>query len=1019
MSLMEWVQAHRRSILFLLAVLVAGGIASTFQLPVSLFPRTSFPRVRINIEAGDRPAERMGIEVTWPVEEAVRSVPGVHNMRSTTTRGSAEIAVNFDWGRNMAEAELQIQAAISRVAAALPQGTTFTVRRMDPTVFPVMAYSLTSDTQSLVELRDLALYQLRPLLSTVNGVARTDVAGGAQEEYRVTVNPFKLASYGLSLSDVSKAVSASNVIEAVGRLEDHYKLYLVVSDTRLADLQQIGKMVVRSGEHGVVLLNDVATVSKATAPQWIRATADGHDAVIVQVYQQPGGNTVSIARELKAKLEEFQKRVPPGVKIAMWYNQSEVILSAASSVRDAIIIGSLLAALILLIFLHNVRITLIAMISVPGALAATVLFLYVFNMNFNIMTLGGMAAAVGLIIDDGVVMVEHIMRRLHEESGERLDKQLGAAEEMTRPLAGSSASTIIVFAPLAFLSGVTGSFFKALSLTMALSLIISFFVAWLATPLLARALLGHGQKREKRGPTFMDRIRQRYQILMGWTMERRWFVFLALIPLVAAGLLGYWHVGSGFMPVMDEGGFVLDYRAQPGTSLTETDRLIRQVEAILRATPDVETYSRRTGLQLGGGVTEADQGDFFIKLKPFPRRPIETVMDEVRSKVLQSVPGLKIELLQLMEDLIGDLIGVPQPIEVKLYSDDGDLLSKLGPRVADAISEVRGVVDVQNGVILAGNALDIKVDRERASREGVDPESVTGILTGYLSGVVATQIQKGPKMVGVRVWIPADVRAMGRDIEKLQLRAADGHLFPLSRIATLTFVAGQPQIMREDLKRMIAVTGRVSGRDMGSTIKDVKALLNRPGLVPKEVYYSLGGLYEQQQIAFAGLLWVFAAAVLLVFLLLLFLYESFVIAGAIMITTLLSVSAVFIGLWITSTELNISSMMGMTMILGIATEVAIFYASEYCDLRPTMNKRAALIGAGKNRMRPIAMTTLATILALLPLALGIGRGSAMQQPLAIAIIFGLLPKLPLVLIVLPTMLDLGLSTGKPKEEPRG
>jgi multidrug efflux pump subunit AcrB len=691
-------------------------------------------------------------------------------------------------------------------------------------------------------------------------------------------------------------------------------------------------------------------------------------------------------------------------------------------VRDAIIIGSLLAAFILLVFLHNIRITLIAMISVPGVLAATVLFLYVFDMNFNIMTLGGMAAAVGLIIDDGVVMVEHIMRRLPEGGDDWLVTQVGAAEEVTKPLAGSSACTIIIFAPLAFLSGVTGSFFKALSLTMAISLMISFLVAWLATPLLVRALLKPGRERKKRGPTLTDRIHQRYDILMNWTMEHRWFVMIALIPLIAAGWLGYRYVGSGFMPIMDEGGFVLDYRALPGTSLTETDRLIKQVEAILRATPDVETYSRRTGLQLGGGVTEADQGDFFIKLKPFPRRPIDTVMDEVRTKVLQSVPGLKIELAQLMEDLIGDLTGVPQPIEIKLYSDDGDLLSTLGPRVADALGEVSGVVDVQNGVILAGNALDVKVDRERASREGVDPESVTGILTGYLTGVVATQIQKGPKMVGVRVWTPSDVRATERDIEKLQLRASDGHLFPLSRIAALTFVTGQPQIMREDLKRMIAVTGRVSGRDMGSAIKDVKVLLKRPGLVPKEVYYSLGGLYEQQQIAFAGLVWVFAAAVLLVFLLLLFLYESFVIATAIMITTLLSVLAVFIGLWITNTELNISSMMGMTMILGIATEVAIFYVSEYCDLRPTMDKKAALIGAGKNRMRPIVMTTLSTILALLPLALGIGRGSAMQQPLAIAIISGLVPKLPLVLIVLPIMLT--LQTGAKKEQgepntPRG
>ncbi len=1011
MNFIGWVHGHRRSILFLLAVLILGGIASTFQLPVSLFPSTSFPRVRINIESADRPAERMGIEVTWPVEEAVRAVPGVRNVRSTTTRGSAEVAVNFDWGRNMAEAELQIQAAISRISTSLPQGTIFTVRRMDPTVFPVMAYSLTSDTQSLVELRDLALYQLRPILSTVKGIARVDVAGGALEEYRVTVNPFKLASYGLSLDDVTKAVSASNVIQAVGRLEDHYKLYLVMSDTRLTDLPEIAKMVVRSGEHGVVLLDDVATVSRATAPQWIRVTADGHDAVIVQVLQQPGGNTVRIARDLKAKFEEFRKRVPPGVRIAMWYDQSELILSSAKSVRDAIIIGSVLAALILLIFLHHVRITLTAMISVPGVLAATVLFLYVFDMNFNIMTLGGMAAAVGLIIDDGVVMVEHIMRRLRER-GDWLEKQVNAAEEVTRPLAGSSAATIVIFAPLAFLSGVTGSFFRALSLTMAISLIISFLVAWLATPLLARVLLSRSRQREKDRPAFMDRVRERYGGMMNWVMERRWLVLLAVVPLVLAGWLGYKYVGTGFMPSMDEGGFVLDYRALPGTSLTETDRLIKQVEAILRATPDVETYSRRTGLQLGGGVTEADQGDFFIKLKPFPRRPIDTVMDDVRAKVLRSVPGLKIELAQLMEDLIGDLTGVPQPVEVKLYSDNGDLLTGLAPRVADAISQIKGVVDVQNSVILAGKALDIKIDRVKASREGVDPEAVTGILAGYLTGSVATQIQKGPKMVGVRVWTPSDVRAMEGDIGKLQLRSADGHLFPLGRIATLTLVTGQPQITRDDLKRMIAVTGRVSGRDLGSTIRDVKSRLDRPGLIPKDVYYSLGGVYEQQQIAFVGLVWVFGAAALLVFLLMLFLYESFVVATAIMVTTLLSVCAVFIGLWITGTELNISSMMGMTMILGIATEVAIFYVSEYYDVRTTMTTQEALIEAGKNRMRPILMTTLATILALLPLALGIGRGSAMQQPLAIAIIFGMLPKLPLVLIVLPQMLSIDVHSRK-------
>ncbi len=1013
MNFTGWMQAHRRSLLFLVAMLVVGGAGAISILPVALFPHVTFPRVVVSLDAGDRPAERMMIEVTFPVEQAARAVPGVRNIRSTTSRGSAEISINFDWGEDMVAAMLQVESAINQVMPSLPQGTVFSTRLMDPTVFPVLAYSLISDTRSLVELRDIALYQLRPLLSTIGGVAKIEVLGGAQREYQVNINPARLESHGLSLSDVAKALSAANVIEAVGRMEDHYKLYLAMSDTRLLNLEQIRNTILRSGQGGLVRLDDVAVVSEGTTPQWTRVTADGHDAVIFQVHQQPGGNTVKIAEEIKAKLAEFRKQLPAGVKIANWYDQSELILSSAASVRDSILVGVVFAVMILLLFLRNLKVTLIAAHVVPGVLAATILLLYVFHMSFNIMTLGGMAAAVGLIIDDAIVMVEHIMRRIREGAGDHRGRVMGAAAEFTKALAGSSASTIIIFAPLAFLSGVTGAFFKALSLTMAASLFISFLIAWLAVPLLADHFLNEKDAEQEESGRFTEKTRRAYDAMMRRVLRRPWSVLLVVVALLAAGWMSYRHVGSGFMPSMDEGGFILDYRAEPGTSLTETDRLLRQVENILRATPEVETYSRRTGLQLGGGLTEANSGDFFVRLKPFPRRDIETVMDEVRQRVERDVPGLEIELAQLMEDLIGDLTAVPQPIEVKLYSDDGDQLRTLAPTVADAIGKIPGVVDVKNGIVLAGDAISIQVDRVKASLEGVDPDAVTQAVSNYLSGVVTTQVQSGPKMIGVRAWIPNDLRATRRNVEQLRLRAPDGHLFPLSRVASLTVLTGQPEITRDDLKQMIAVTGRISGRDIGSVAAQVKQALNRPGLLPRGVYYSLGGLYAEQQKAFAGLVAVFVGAVALVFLLLLFLYESFRVAIAMLLTSLLALAAVFVGLWLTGTEMNITSMMGMTMIVGIVTEVAIFYYSEYVELSGEADQQTRLIKAGHNRMRPIAMTTLAAICALLPLGLGIGQGAAMQQPLAIAIISGLAVQLPMVLIALPVLLAL-LNAPQPR-----
>lgn len=1004
MRLSAWIQDHRRSILFLVATLAAIGIYAALNLPVSLFPTVDFPRVAVNLDAGDRPAEQMEMQVTRPVEDAVRRVPGIQEVRSTTSRGSAEISLNFGWGTDMASATLQVNAAIGQIMAQLPAGTAVTTRRMDPTVFPIIAYSLTSSTLQLTDLRDIAEYQLRPLLSSITGVGSVQTIGGAIAEIRVTVDPNQLRAYGLTLDDVGKALSAANVISAVGRIEDHYKLYLVVSDTRLSTLGQIRQTVLKNATNGLVRLGDVADVNAASVPQWIRVTADGQDAVLFNVYQQPGSNSVQIAKDVKARLDTFGRQLPKGVTIANWYDQSELVLSSAASVRDAILIGIGLAALVLFVFLRSLRITLIAIIIVPATLATAIVVLSALGMSFNIMTLGGMAAAVGLIIDDAIVMIEHIMHRVQMAKRDADRSIMRAARDFMGPLAGSSAATLVIFIPLAFLTGVTGAFFKALSLTMAGSLFISFVFTAFAMPLLAERFLAGkvGTEREQEGE-MSTWFNTHYASLLARLLGRPQLLLVGVLPLLIVGWLAYRNVGSGFMPAMDEGGFVLDYRSPPGTALTETDRLLRQVESIIKATPDVDTYSRRTGTGLGSGLSEANQGDFFVRLKAANRRPVGQVMEAIRGRIEHEVPGLTIEMAQLMEDLIGDLTAVPQPVEVKLFSDDPKQLPALAQNVAAQVSHVQGVVDVKNGINPAGDALVIHINRSQAAMEGLDPDAITKSLNDYLSGAVTTQIVEGVKMVGVRVWIPSQQRQNIPQVDRLILRAPDGHTLPLGRVASIETISGQPEIARDNLKQMIAVTARISGRDLGSVVQDVKNVLDKSGVFTKGAYYELGGLYQQQQIAFRGLIIVFVSAAALVFLLLLFLYEDFTVAASVLLTSLTSVSAVFIGLWLTRIELNISSMMGMTMIIGIATEVAIFYFSEQQQLARTAEMHHSLIQAGQNRMRPIAMTTLAAILTLMPLALGLGRGSEMQQPLAVAIISGLVVQLPLVLLAMPVL----------------
>jgi len=1002
LSFAAWLQEHRRSVLLLVGALALGGLAALAGLPVSLFPNTPFPRVVISLDAGDRPADRMVVEVTRPLEETVRSVPGVRNVRSNSSRGSADISVDFDWNTDMFIATLQVESAIARALPELPAGVRYEVRRMDPTVFPVLGLSVRSQSRSLIELRDLALYSLAPALSTIRGVASVRVLGGETQEIQVLIDPGRLEASGLALDDVARAISASNVVEAVGRLEDREKLYLLLSDTQFPDLSSIGNIVLQETPSGSLRVDDVATIRWTSAPQWTRVVADGQDAVVLNVYQQPGGHTVRIADEIRARMESLRGLASSSVDLRIWYDQSELIRASVGSVRDAIAIGVAIAVAILWLFLRNARITLVTAAMVPVVLAASLLVLRVLGMGLNIMTLGGMAAAVGLVADDGIVMVEHIIRRLRTAPAEHGAVVLRAAREMARPLTASSAATVIIFAPLAFLTGVTGAFFKALSVTMASILLLSYLVAYLAVPLLANAVLRERDARIEDAGRRTLRWLAGYERLLRALLRRPALLILVVAPLLVAGLVGYRVVGTEFLPSMDEGGFVLDYIATAGTSLSETDRRLRQVEEILAGVPEVAAYSRRTGLALGGYITEANEGDYFVRLQPPPRRPIAEIMDEIRGRIERQVPGLEIELIQLMGDLIGDLTAVPQPIEVKLFGSDQALLREQARLVTGTIEGIPGVVDVKSGVVLAGDAIEIRVDRARARMLGLDPEQVTRLARIAFEGDVAAQIRRGEKMVGVRVWTGEPSRARLRDLQQIRLRTPDGRSVRLGRVATFTRVVGQPQITRENLKTMVAVTGRISGRDLGSVMRDVQREVGKLA-IPASTSIVYGGLYREQQRSFRGLLGVLGAAALLVLLLLLYLYESFAAPVAILAVAGLAASATFPGLWWTGADLDISAMMGLTMIVGISAEASIFLMSQWKECSGTLTLEDALVEAGRLRLRPILMTALAAIGALLPLALALGEGAAVLRSLAIAIISGLIVTVPGVLVVLPVL----------------
>jgi CzcA family heavy metal efflux pump len=1003
----HWTARHLKAIIFVVAALVGYGVYLAFSIPIAVFPATNFPRIIVGVDSGVMPIDQLQVTVTRPIEEAVNTVPGLDHVTSITSRGSAEIDLFFNWNVDTFQTLQSVNAAIARVQTTLPAAAAVTTNRMTFAAFPIIGYSLTSTTIPQTKLWELATYTLKPRLNRLDGVSTVVVQGGEEPEFVIEPDPAKLVQTQVSVPMLLDAVAKSNLIDSPGLIERNHQLVLALVSGQAKTPLEIGGIVAKITSAGQpVLIRDVAVVKSSVMPVYTMVTANGRQAVLLNIFRQPDSNTVAVANQVHATMEELRQSLPAGTQIEVFYDQSDLVKASIASVRDAILIGLVLAAAILVLFLRDWGTSVVAGLVIPATIAVTFIALRAMGESFNLMTLGGLAAAVGLVIDDAIVVVENIvMHRDHGESrGEAIRKAL---LEIRTPLLGSTITPIVVFIPLMAISGVTGTFFRALAVTVAVALLTSLILALTWTPALSHLLVSGSRKHDKSPGRFMSAVTGTYKKSIRLALDHPLILGGLCVVLVAVSWLCYSNLGSDLLPAMDEGGFILDYLMPAGSSLKDTNDILVQVEKILRQIPEVESTSRRTGLQLGfATVTEANSGDFSVKLKDRRSRSVDEVIADIRERVNKRFPQLDTDFPQILQDQIGDLTGSPEPIQIKLFSENLELLRQWSPKLADAIKTISSVKDVKNGIedTISGPAITFDVNQVVAARAGFTPQEAELDASALIGGEPATvPVIVNGRAYTLRVRFPEIFRSSLDTIRNTLLVSGIGRVATLGTLATIETDPGQIEVRRENLQRDVTVTGRFEGVSLGTGMQLVKAKVASLH-VPSAIRVVYGGLYQEQQKSFRDLLFVLAAAIVLVFVVLLIEFGDFAAPIAILSSALLSTSGVFLALFVTRTTFNISSFMGLIMVIGIVAKNGILLLDADQNFRREgMAPQEAVIEAGVRRLRPILMTALAAIAGMIPLALALGAGSQMLQPLAIAVIGGILASMVLSLIVTPAV----------------
>ena len=1013
-----WLERWVRTIFFFVVALTVAGIYAFFQTPIAVFPETNFPRVVIGVDNGVMPVDQMQVTITKPIEDAVNSVPGLVTIRSTTSRGSAEVSLFFNWSVDMFKTLQLVDAALGRAQQELPATAKMTTNRLTFATFPILGYSLVSQSASVSQsdLWELATYTLKPPLNRVDGVATVTVQGGDIPEFHVIPNLARLQASGVTVMDLANSIGAANTIDSPGLYAENHQLVLALVGSQAHDVESLRALTVRSTANGApVRVGDLGEVTMGSRPVYTFVSANGRPAVLINIARQPASNTVAVATAVSAEVQQLQKQLPAGVKLEPFYDQSQLVRDSIASVRDAILIGLVLASIILFLFLRDWRSSCIAGLVIPVTVAVTVLALWLLGQSFNLMTLGGLAAAIGLVIDDAIVVVENIV--LHRDAGEsRTEAVRKALHEISRPLIGSTITPVVVFLPLIVVTGVTGSFFRALAVTMAVSLITSLALAVTWTPGLAMLLLkprpeqeaGAAEQSHEHGHNrLLSRLTSWHHSALEGALRRPMWLGLGCVLLVIVSYFGYKGLGSDLLPAMDEGGFIVDYVMPAGSSLESTGRVLDHVERIIRSMPEVESTSRRTGMQLGlAAVTEANTGDISVRLKAKRSRAIDEVIADVRHEVKATEPELDVEFIQVLQDMIGDLSNSPEPVQIKLFNPDPELLSRVARRVADEIGKVPGVVDVQNGIdnTISGPATSFEVDSGLATRLGFTTQEVAEDATAILDGVEAPNaLIRNGRPYAIRVRLGAETRQSLQTMEDTVFNSASGHTASLGSMTNVTQLPPQNEIRRENLQRMVSVSARLEGTDLGSAVQRVQQRVSAMHL-PASVRLEYGGTYQEQQRSFSELAKVLLMALALVFGVLLTEFRNFAAPAAILASSVLSIAGVVAALFLTGTSFNVSSFMGLIMVIGIVAKNGILLLDADERFRAEgLDARSAMLQAAQRRLRPIVMTALAAITGMLPLALALGQGSQMLQPLAIAVIGGLLISMVLSLVVTPAI----------------
>lgn len=1012
--------SHKNPVTIILAIIIMAGIFAYSKMQSALFPEITFPKIKIIADAGQQPVNKMMITVTRELENAVKQVPDLKIIRSTTSRGSCEISAYMDWKANIDVSQQRIESKISQIRNILPPDVQITVERMNPSILPVIGYTLEAPNLSPIEEKLLAQYTIKPFLSQVDGVSEIRVIGGKTKEYWLTLDVGKMSTLGITPDAIITALNATNFIKSNGYLSDYRQMYLTVTDAVVDTKAEVEKLVISNNGKRIVTLQDIATVTIQEAKEYVKINANGHSAVLLAVVKQPNANLVDLSDKMQKKVDELRKVLPKGVTISPFYVQADFVKDSIKSVTDSLWIGLALAIIVAVIFLRSLKASTVILITIPVTLLLTLIVLYATGQTFNIMTLGAMAAAIGLIIDDAIVVVEQIHRTHEEHPQEPTGTLLQKAIQYLFPaMVGSSLSTIVIFLPFILMTGVAGAYFKVMTDTMIITLVCSFFVTWLGLPVIY-LLLSKSGKKVLTAKQRLKRIREtnhphkvHNQKWVGFFIKRPYISVLFMLLLAASIYYVLPKLQTGFLPEMDEGSIVMDYSSPPGTSLEETDRMLRETEKIITTIPEVETYSRRTGTQMGFFITEPNRGDYLIQLKKKRKRNSNQVIDEIRAKVEASQPALRIDFGQVIGDMLGDLMTSVQPIEVKIFGNDQKKLQELSKQVSEVVTNVKGTADVFDGIVIAGPSISIEPDAITLAQYGITPASLQYQLQTALEGNIVGTVFDKQQLSSLRVVFPGNRNLSVEDIKRMQIFLPNGKLKPISDLADIKLNPGDAEVEREDLQSMGVVTGRLDNRDLGSVMKDIQKEVAAKVVMPKGYHIVYGGAYADQQKSFGELLMILITSSLLVFCVILFLFRDFKVALMILLIAVLGISGSYIGLYLTNTPLNVGSYTGLIMIVGIIGENAIFTFLQFRDsLLQTKNVDKAIIYSISTRLRPKLMTALGAIIALMPIALGIGTGAQLHQPLAIAVIGGFIVALPLLLIVLPSLMHVGYKNKK-------